>query len=249
MSGGYLNFEDEGKMICKIGKKTLYISDKLIEEGFNHYVPKGDLVIQQIPDKETERSILYITAPSGSGKSYYTREYVAEYHKMFPKRQVFIFSALEDDVTLDKLKYIKRIKIDKPEFLSMSLTSEDFKDSLVIFDDVDSITTKPIKVKVYSILTSINNCGRHFNVSVIYTSHIACGGNESKSILNECHSLTVFPKNLGGKSSKYLFDNYLGLDKEEIKKIKNIKGRYATIVKSFPMVIYGAHEIWCRTNV
>jgi hypothetical protein len=116
-------------------------------------------------------------------------------------------------------------------------------------DDVDSITDKIIKKKVYSILTSINNTGRHFKVSLIFTSHIACGGNETKSILNESHSLTVFVKNMGGKMSKYLLENYLGLDKEEIKRIKNVKdSRYVTIVKSYPMVFFSNKEVWCRTN-
>jgi len=246
---GHLNYEDEGKAICKVGKKTLYINDKSIEDGFNTFIPKGDLVIQQIPDPKTERSILYITAPSGSGKSYYSKEYIGEYHKVYPKRPVFVFSSLDDDITLDKIKYLKRINIKKPEFLSMELTAEDFKDSLVIFDDTDCITQKAIKLKVQSILGSILETGRHFNVSVIYTSHIATAGNDTKKILNECHSITIFPKNMGNKSSKYLFDQYLGLSKEEIKKVKSMSGRWVTIAKTYPMVIFGEKEAFCRTNV
>lgn len=247
---GHLNFEDVGKMLCKIGNKTLYISDKFLEDGFNDLKAKGDNTFQHIPDKDTERSILYITAPSGSGKSYYTRQYLEQYHKMYPKRDIFIFSALDSDTTLDKLKYLKRIKIKSPEFLDMDLTAQDFKDSLVVMDDVDCVSVKPIKLKIQSILTSVNNTGRHFNVSVIYTSHMATNGLETKNILNECHSITVFPKNFGGKSSKYLFENYLGLEKDEIKKIKNAKNsRWVTIVKTYPMVFFSATEAWCRTNV
>lgn len=246
---GYLNFEEKGKMICQIGKKTLYINDKEVEDGFNCYTCKGDNVISQIPDKDTERSILYITAPSGSGKSYYTRQYITEYHKSYPKRPIIIFSSLDSDITLDKLKYLKRINIKKTEFLDMDITAQDFKDSLVIFDDVDCLTNKPIKLKVQSILNSILDTGRHFNVSVAYTSHIACGGNDTKHILNEAHSLTIFPKNLGGKSSKYLLDMYLGLDKDEIKKLKNVKNsRWITVMKSYPMMFFSEKECWCRTN-
>ena len=83
-SMGHLNFEEQGKMIAKIGNRILYVNDKPVEDGFDTYKAKGDATIQQIPDKNTERSGLYITAPSGSGKSFYTREYIAQYHKMYP---------------------------------------------------------------------------------------------------------------------------------------------------------------------
>ena len=67
-------------------------------------------------------------------------------------------------------------------------------------------------------------------------------GNETKRILNECHSITIFPKNMGGKTSKYLLDQYLGLDKTEIAKLKTLTGRWTTIVKSYPMVVLSEKE-------
>ena len=60
-----LNFFEEGKMIAKTGKKTIYVNDKPLEDGFSELKLKGDNKFQQIPDKNSERSILYITAPSG----------------------------------------------------------------------------------------------------------------------------------------------------------------------------------------
>ena len=64
-----LNFDDIGKMVAKIGNKTLYINDKPIRDGFSSYETKGDQTVEQIPDKDTERSVLYITAPSGSAST------------------------------------------------------------------------------------------------------------------------------------------------------------------------------------
>ena len=46
-----------------------------------------------------------------------------------------------------------------------------------------------------------------------------------------------------GKSSKYLLDQYLGLSKEQIKKIKNIKSRAITIARSYPMMLISESEI------
>ncbi len=241
-TSGHLNWDEKGKMIAKIGNRVLYVNDKSIDEGFNTYKTKNDLTIQQIPDKNTERSVLYITAPSGSGKSFYTREYISQYHKMYPKRDVYVFSSLDDDQTLDKLKYLKRIKIKSPEFLTTEINAVDFKDCLVIFDDTDVISVKPIKVKVFRILNEILQVGRHHNTSVVFTSHNATMGNETKCILNEAHSITIFPKNAGGKTLRYLLDQYLGLSKEEIIKLKRLDSRWVTIVKSYPMIVLSEKE-------
>ncbi len=49
---GNLNFEDIGKMVAVIAKKTLYLSDKPVEDGVNEFKTKGGLTIQHIPDKK-----------------------------------------------------------------------------------------------------------------------------------------------------------------------------------------------------
>lgn len=241
---GNLNFDDIGKMVAIVGKKTLYLSDKPVEDGMNEFKSKNDTPIQHIPDKNTERSVLYITGQSGSGKSYYTKQYIAEYHKMYPKRSVFVFSSLADDETLDKLKYLKRIKIKEEPFLSSDIGASDFKDTLCIYDDVDVISNKVIKSKVFKLLNEMLEIGRHFNISVIFTSHNATMGLDTKRILNECMSITLFPKNLGGKTSKYLLDGYLGIDKNQIKRLKKVNSRWVTILKTYPMMCLSDNEAW-----
>ena len=198
---------------------------------------------QQIPNFSVERTILYITAPSGQGKSYYTRQYADEYKRIFPKRDVYLFSSLGDEGSIDKIKNLKRIKLTR-EFLSEDITAKDFQDSLVIFDDTDCITDKFVKAKVQGILNSLLETGRHFNASVVYTSHASCNSNDTKKILNECHSVTLFPNGLGGRSLKYLLDQYLGLDKKQIERIKKLKGRWVTILKSYPMVCLSENQAY-----
>ena len=41
----------------------------------------------------------------------------------------------------------------------------------------------------------------------------------TKLLLLESHGIILFPQNMSGKSSKYLLDQYLGLDKEQIKRL------------------------------
>jgi len=242
-----MNVEGVGSVIAKIvseGKKDKIISitDKPedTQSHLNEFEFSNGEKIQQIPDKQKERSILYITGASGSGKSYYTREYCEQYKKMYPKNIIYLFSSVNDDSSIDKIKTIKRFVLDD-KFINEPMTAEDFKNSMCIFDDTDCITNKALRNKINGILNMLLETGRHFNTSVIYTSHVANAGLDTKKILNESHSITFFPASLGGRSLKYLLDNYLGFDKEQIKKIKAIKSRWVTVVKTYPMVVLYQH--------
>lgn len=191
--------------------------------------------IQHMPHKANERQILYITGASGSGKSYYVNKYGNEYAKKFKNNPIFLFSSVQDDTSL-KIPRMKRVRLDD-EFLRTDLTASDFKNTLVIFDDTDVINNKAILKKVNGILDTLLQTGRHHGTSVIYTSHTACNGGQTKVILNEAHSVTIYPSGLGGRSIKYLLDQYFGLDKEQIRKIKRLPSRWVTILKTYPMVV------------
>ena len=117
-----LNFEGQGIPILTIEKNEKTEKEKkekkvivCIGEGARHSVETielpSDQHFQQAINTESERTILYICGQSGSGKSYYTKNYVKQYHKAFPKKDIFLFSALESDTTLDTCKTIKRIKL------------------------------------------------------------------------------------------------------------------------------------------
>jgi hypothetical protein len=46
-----------------------------------------------------------------------------------------------------------------------------------------------------------------------------------------------------GKSSKYLLDNYFGLNKDQIKRVKDVNSRHIAILRSYPMIIQTEREI------
>lgn len=242
-----MNLENKGKVIASIiNKRDISKNRDIFNDNEKNNVKEyleeiilndPDEFIQQIPNKKTERNVLYITGASGSGKSFYTREYVKQYKLAFPKNPIYLFSSLNDDPTLDKLTYIKRIDLNE-DFLNMPFTIDDFKNCLVIYDDIDVITNKHMKKKLQEIMGMILETGRHTKTSFIYTSHQANKGNDTKQILNESHSLTFFPNNMGVRTSKYLLEGLFGLDKDQIKKIRKIgtKSRWVSIVKTFPLI-------------
>jgi hypothetical protein len=248
-----MNFENVGVPIAELRfegdkSKTRKISVEPDRSNVTEYLteiktrkPKEHL--QHIPNKKTERQILYITGASGSGKSYYTRNYCNEYKKLFPKNDIYLFSSIQEDSSIDKVKDIMRIRLDT-EFLQTDLNVNDFKDSLVVFDDTDCITNKMMKMKVNNILNMLLETGRHTNTSVIYTSHLPTNGLDTRRILNECHSVTIFPTSLGGRALKYLLENYFGLDKDQIKKLKKLQSRWVTLIKGFPMVVLSEKDVY-----
>ena len=95
-----------------------------------------------------------------------------------------------------------------------------------------------------NLINSILTVGRHNNVSLLFIVHNATQGNMTKLLLLECQGIVMFPQNMTGRSAKYLLDQYLGLDKEQIKKIKQMKSRAITVMKTYPMIIVSENEIF-----
>jgi hypothetical protein len=237
------NLEKEGKTLAiieggKFNKKVVSIADKDNEEVHKSvssiHIPDGGK-FQQIPDPQLERQIIYIFGPSGSGKSYYSRKYIEQWKKKHKDGKVYLFSSLKDDVSLDAIKPL-RIKIDS-KLVDEPLDAEMFEDCMVIFDDIDVIREKDVKEAVYDILNAILEIGRHFNIDCILTNHLPSNGKDTRRILNECHSITYFPHAGAGRQQKYFLESYAGLDVKEMKKIKKMKTRWATIFKTYPMCV------------
>jgi len=259
-----LNFESIGQPVCIIANKDdnkiktrssnpiVCVSEtrKGVTQPFNELTLEGrEETFQLIPDPNTERQILYVTGSSGSGKSYFVKKYCREFSKIFPKRPIYIISSIDTDNSVDDIKNLKRIKIKTPEFMTEDFVIDDFKNSLVIFDDTDCITDKKLRIKVNSILGMILETGRHTNTYCIYTSHLATAGNDTKRILNESHSITFFPRTMGGRMMKYLAEGYLGLDKQEVVRLKKITSRSITVMKTYPKTIVGDKDIFLLNSI
>ena len=59
--------------------------------------------------------MIYVVGMSGSGKSYWTTNYVKEYLKKFKKNKVYLISPISDDKNINSLKPI-RINPNSTEF-------------------------------------------------------------------------------------------------------------------------------------
>lgn len=238
-----MNLEDIGTPIAKVinkNNKTEKIlsvesdSDK-VKDYFEEYKCLKGEHVQQIPIKTKERSVSFISGKSGAGKSTFSRFYIEEYHKMYKKRPVYVFSYFQEDPSLDSLKYLKRIPLND-EFIKTTFDLEDFKESLILFDDIDTIKSKALKNKLFHILNSLLQLGRHIKCEVLYLSHITTNGCDTRIILAESTSITIFPAVMHGRSLRYLLEIYYGMSKLQIKRIKSLKSRAVTIVNTYPNI-------------
>jgi hypothetical protein len=245
-----LNFDKIGRNLARIegGKLNNKIvsvhteDDDDIKKSFQKLKLTNNSKFQQVPDITKEREICYITGASGSGKSTYCANYIKEYKKIFKKNNIYVFSALKDDESLDVISP-KRIKIDE-RLISDPLSVVDFSNSLVVFDDIDVISNKLWRKAVYQILNEILETGRHYKVSCLITNHLPTARDDTKRVLNECHSITYFPHSGNASSLKRLLTEIVGIEKEDMKKIKKMKSRWATIYKNYPQIAMTEQDIW-----
>ena len=159
---------------------------------------------------------------------------------MFPKNQFYLISYLDKDTTLNSYKEIIRLDAMQPDFLDQCMEMDleaEFNNSMVIFDDCDSITSKKMKEKIFGLLNKMLRIGRHYNITVAYVGHELYHSHELKCILNESMTITFFPRFLNYKKMKYLLETYLGLSKEQIDKIRAIRDRSVTFIKGSDKII------------
>jgi len=206
----------------------------------------------------------FIFGSSGSGKSWFTSEYVEMYQRVFPQNPVYLVSYVDEDSSIDKIQDLIRIPIE--DITSGKISGKTIADSLIIFDDVDALQQAPEKKEeeqeasvhadekkaltpkvIFGLVETLRDqlltTGRHHNVSVIVTSHLGANFNHTKVPINESNFVVVFPK--GGNASQIdrIVRNYSGLTGEQKKKLMALPSRWVMLYKSYPS--YVVHERGC----
>jgi hypothetical protein len=246
-----------GKSICKIdggndNNEIIYLDTNAINHN-NGKIKKNyfnDLEIsdghfQIIPDTSIERQCMIIAGSSGSGKSHFTNGYIKEYHKIYKKNPIYMFSVLKNDDSIND-KLVQRVNIDDT-WLTEPLEIDDVKNSLCVFDDIEMVTDKKIKNAIFKFINSILTTGRHTKTSIILTVHYP-NSSDIRNFLNECHCFVYFPHG-STRATNYILENYLGLDKKDIKTIKKLKTRWACIYKNYPQCVLTENNLFSLSNL
>jgi GTPase SAR1 family protein len=245
-----LNVEKIGRPLASI-EGDGYLKGKQIwvatgsdkpKEGFPRLELPEEFHFQQIPNTKSEREILYLTGASGSGKSTYIRKYCEKFKKSYPDRDIFLFSSLKEDESLDAVKPL-RVKMDDSVYKN-PIKPEDLKESLVIFDDCDVLSDKKIRDAIMSLSNQVLEIGRHYKISACYVSHLPTNKGDTRRILNEAHSIIYFPHSGSLRGTRYLLEQYVGLDIKQIMEIKKMDTRWCCIFKNYPQVVMTERACW-----
>lgn len=226
----YSDFEESSSEEVKPKKlRGIEISDNCIKLRDGIFSPYPD------NSKNRQRQVLYIAGPSGSGKSTYTGKFLKHYSKINPKNNIIIFSRVpKDDAFLKKKLKIKRVKLDESLVENPIEIEKDLKNSVVIFDDINTIRDKKIREEVGNVQGDILEVGRHASIDVICTNHKLMDYVRTRTLLNEAHLVTFFT-GVAGHHNKRFLKEYCGLSKQQIDKIMSSRSRWVTICKQYPM--------------
>jgi len=198
-----------------------------------------------IPQLYSER--IYISAPSGAGKSYWTADYVnAIREKYGKKRDIYIFSRVDKDESLDKKlpkKYVTRIPLDAELWGQCNFSPEDFSKGICIFDDIDSIQNKALAKKVQMLRGNMLETGRHSEITVISTSHQIQNFIETRQLINEAQAVILFPKSSSIYHVGNFLEKYMGLNKYQIEWIYKLPTRWIYFHKMHPRYLIYQHGV------
>lgn len=244
-----LNVED-GKPIAMIatGKnkgEIIYLSNDEDdhERGYEKINLKRDKIIPLLDTDQRQTG--YVAGPSGSGKSTYAATLAGTYKKIFPKRDIYMFSRtdVKNDPAYAKVKPLQ-IKIDEDLIDNPIDIERDVKPgSLIIFDDCGTIRDEKIKKAVNHLIIDILEVGRKLDIWIIITSHLVNPTDRKlgRVIMNELQFFTFFPRSGSAYQINYCLKNYFGMSKKQIDKIFTLPSRWVTVLRNYPMTVLHEH--------
>lgn len=201
------------------------------------YICESDEELEMLPNIK-ERQIIYIAGPSGSGKSTIASKYMKKFKEIFNK-DVFVFSRLDKDPVIDKLKPF-RIQIDEKLLKApIDIQKELKKGAILLFDDVGTIQNPLLKKYTESLMEDILEVGRKLGIWTVITNHLVIPNERkfARTIMNELHTFTFFPKSGTIQQITYVLKKYFGMSDKQIEKTLKLPSHWVTISRQYPQYV------------
>lgn len=185
-------------------------------------------------------SVIYVSARRGAGKSTFCNMYIHNYVKATDGR-VFLISRLRSDPSIKLPERGMRIPIKDLYLVEM----RDMKDSLVVFDDIsDAKLTKKEATYLNMFIIDIIENSRHFNVSVIITSHMMADYQKTRPYLYESSAVVIYPQFSNLSQIEKVMKNYYSLSDRQIDEIFNCVSRWVYISTIAPKYVLSQNEVY-----
>jgi hypothetical protein len=204
----------------------------------------SDNTLQVLPNDDQNSRCIRLMGQSGQGKSVWCGNYARNYHRIFPERDIYVFSFILDPdpayegIPIIKIPLNRQLVEECPE-----QDIREFEKSLVIFDDAENCNDKVLLKYIDSLRDRMHTMGRKLKINVLHCEHLTCNFKASRISLLESSAYVIFPSGSSRRNLKYLLDNYTNLSEEKVKHILNIRGsRWVFIRKSIPGMIISEHS-------
>ncbi len=190
-----------------------------------------------------KRDVLYITGSSGCGKTTIIGNYTRNFKRLFNSsdKDVILFRpTTTDDPALDDIELLKIPINDNlldDKLAVEDLQSPDKQPRLVIFDDVEGILDNKLRKYVFDLSDQIDTCGRKNELYTIRINHLITDYKNTRTVLNEMTSLTLFPHDTSPDNAKYVLTKQFGMNRHQINELLNIPSRWITITRNFPKFV------------
>ena len=245
-----VNAKKEGHLLAqainnekKKEKMLISISDKLVDdEPYITEILDNKYTFFHLPNDKAKRDCLYVCGPNQAGKSTYVSKYLSRFCKANPDTPITVISKIEQDDVLDSIKNVERLPVDEFEFGDEGL--DQFADTLMVFDDVDQIHDPEKRSMVVNCINEVMCHGAHYNINICITNHLMSDYKNTRTILNECSSITVFPKSGCSHQLNYVLKNYIGMGPEDIQRVKSLNSRWVTVFKNYPIAVLHQNGVY-----
>jgi len=198
-----------------------------------------------------ERLVMFVVGRNGCGKSTFIQKLLTNYLKVYKKRRILLFSTQEYDDKLDGAFGDKIDRVDLgEEFINSPFSLDEIRNTICIFDDVDSIRDKKLKEALFKLRDDILKNGRSHtgdrneDIDIIITNHDVLGGHDTATMIRESFFYVVFPKGSTSHAINTICKKYAGLKNDHIKRIINNPARCVVIHNTHPGFVLTEKEIF-----
>jgi len=168
--------------------------------------------------KHKQRSGIFISGISGSGKSTIAKQLIDNYIKLLGKDTRIILFTQTDELDpvfepFSENKLFVHVCI-KNDPLYTSITPEILQNSVVVFDDYENLE-KQLQSFTLNLIKDILERGRKMNIQTILINHQTQNYNKTRALIFECDTYILFPNSNRNSVKKFLL-SYGDIDKKEV---------------------------------
>jgi len=212
---GGLSIKDaaDKNTICVVekisNKKDKFVANDIKSLEKNLYFEPEDYAIYPHIPLGVDRFIIFCSGHGGMGKSSITSLMMKQAKKHIKGLKVYYIcgTSAGADENISKLNFCVPLK---GEMLQNINVERDFKNSLIVFDDIDNYEYHKEAIKI---MNKAYEVGRKFNINIIYISHNTTKATESK-IYDEVNMYIT-----NKATHNRMFEHYLELKEEVIEEI------------------------------